>query len=395
MDIFEKCNQRYIQDEVRDLGIYPYFHALESRQDTEVIMEGKRRIMLGSNNYLGLTTNEAVVKAGMHAYETLGSGCSGSRFLNGTLKLHLELEDELAKFLRKDAVVTFSTGFQSNLGIISAIVGLHDYVIMDRENHASLYDGCKLSYGKMLRYQHNDMADLEKKLQKVPETAGCLIVTDGVFSMGGDIAKLPEICALAKRYGARVMVDDAHGLGVLGEGGRGTASYFGLEDQVDVYMGTFSKSLASLGGYMAASEEVAEYVRHASRPFIFSASIPPANCATALAALRHLEQHPELVDRLRSLSLYARKGMTDRGMKIRESALNAPTPIIPIYTYETYHTLEVAKEIYDRGVYVNPTLPPATPEGEALLRTSYMATHTEALLDEAMDIMAEVLVKHE
>ncbi len=192
MDIFEKCNQRYIQDEVRDLGIYPYFHALESRQDTEVIMEGKRRIMLGSNNYLGLTTNEAVVKAGMHAYETLGSGCSGSRFLNGTLKLHLELEDELAKFLRKDAVVTFSTGFQSNLGIISSIVGMHDYVIMDRENHASLYDGCKLSYGKMLRYQHNDMADLEKKLQKVPETAGCLIVTDGVFSMGGDIANLPR-----------------------------------------------------------------------------------------------------------------------------------------------------------------------------------------------------------
>ena len=217
MDIFEKCNQRYIQDEVRDLGIYPYFHALESRQDTEVIMEGKRRIMLGSNNYLGLTTNEAVVKAGMHAYETLGSGCSGSRFLNGTLKLHLELEDELAKFLRKDAVVTFSTGFQSNLGIISAIVGLHDYVIMDRENHASLYDGCKLSYGKMLRYQHNDMADLEKKLQKVPETAGCLIVTDGVFSMGGDIANLPEICALAQKYGARVMVDDAHGLGVIGQ----------------------------------------------------------------------------------------------------------------------------------------------------------------------------------
>ena len=262
MDIFEKCNQRYIQDEVRDLGIYPYFHALESRQDTEVIMEGKRRIMLGSNNYLGLTTSEAVVKAGMHAYETLGSGCSGSRFLNGTLKLHLELEDELAKFLRKDAVVTFSTGFQSNLGIISAIVGLHDYVIMDRENHASLYDGCKLSYGKMLRYQHNDMADLEKKLQKVPETAGCLIVTDGVFSMGGDIANLPEICALAQKYGARVMVDDAHGLGVIGEGGRGTASYYGLEDHVDIYMGTFSKSLASLGGYMAASSRVADFVRH-------------------------------------------------------------------------------------------------------------------------------------
>jgi len=211
--------------------------------------------------------------------------------------------------------------------------------------------------------------------------------------MGGDIAKLPEICALAKQYGARVMVDDAHGLGVLGEGGRGTASYFGLEDQVDVYMGTFSKSLASLGGYMAASAEVADFVRHASRPFIFSASIPPANCATALTALRKLEAHPELPERLRALSLYARKGLTDRGLTIRPSALEAPTPIIPIYTYETYRTLRVAAEIYDRGVYVNPTLPPATPEGEALLRTSYMATHTEALLDEAMDIIGEVMAR--
>lgn len=387
MDIFEKCNQRYIQDEVRDLGIYPYFHALESRQDTEVIMEGKRRIMLGSNNYLGLTTNEAVVKAGMHAYETLGSGCSGSRFLNGTLKLHLELEDELAKFLRKDAVVTFSTGFQSNLGIISAIVGLHDYVIMDRENHASLYDGCKLSYGKMLRYQHNDMADLEKKLQKVPETAGCLIVTDGVFSMGGDIANLPEICALAQKYGARVMVDDAHGLGVIGEGGRGTASYFGLDDEVDIIMGTFSKSLASLGGYMAASELVCDYVRHNSRPFIFSASIPPSACATALAALRYIEAHPELPERLLALSSYARKGLKERGLHIRESL----TPIIPIYTYQAENTLRKAKELYEAGVYVNPVLPPATEPTECLLRTSYMATHTESLLDEAMDIIKAVL----
>ena len=395
MDLFAKCAAYTTARECREKGIYPYFHALESRQDTEVIMEGRRRIMLGSNNYLGLTAAPEVVAAAEAALAEYGTGCSGSRFLNGTLRLHLELERELAEFVHMDGAVTFSTGFQSNLGIISALVGRGDYVVCDRENHASIYDGCRLSFGKMLRYRHADMDDLEAKLRAVPESAGCLIVTDGVFSMGGDIAKLPEICELAARYGARVMVDDAHGLGVLGEGGRGTASYFGLEDQVDVYMGTFSKSLASLGGYMAASEEVAEYVRHASRPFIFSASIPPANCATALAALRHLEQHPELVDRLRSLSLYARKGMTDRGLKIRESALNAPTPIIPIYTYETYHTLEVAKEIYDRGVYVNPTLPPATPEGEALLRTSYMATHTEALLDEAMDIMAEVLVKHE
>lgn len=393
MDIFEKCYAPTLASELKEKGVYPYFHALQSRQDTEVIMEGKRRIMLGSNNYLGLTIHPEIIEAGVKALEKYGTGCSGSRFLNGTLELHLELEAELARFLRKDGVVTFGTGFQSNVGIISALVDRHDYVICDKENHASIYAGCQMSYGKMLRYRHSDMAELERILQKIDGKNGVLIVTDGVFSMGGDIAKLPEICALAKKYGARVMVDDAHGLGVLGEGGRGTASYFGLEDQVDVYMGTFSKSLASLGGYMAASAEVAEFVRHASRPFIFSASIPPANCATALAALRHLEAHPELPECLRQLSLYARKGFTERGVKIRESALEAPTPIIPLYTYETYWTLEAAAEIYDRGVYVNPTLPPATPEGEALLRTSYMATHTEALLDEAMDIISDVMVK--
>ena len=391
MDIFTKCYQHSFVDELRERDLFPYFRELQSRQDTEVIMEGKRRIMLGSNNYLGLTTNPEIIAAAHKALDEYGTGCSGSRLLNGTLNLHLAFEREMAEFLRKGDVVTFSTGFQSNLGIISAIVGMRDYMICDRENHASIYDACRLSYGKMLRYRHSDMAELEKCLQKVPETAGALIVTDGVFSMGGDIARLPEICALAKQYGARVMVDDAHGLGVLGEGGRGTASYFGLEEQVDVYMGTFSKSLASLGGYMAASAEVAEFVRHASRPFIFSASIPPANCATALAALRKLEQHPELPERLRQLSRYARDGLTARGLTIRPSALEAPTPIIPIYTYETYRTLRVAAEIYDRGVYVNPTLPPATPEGEALLRTSYMATHTEALLDEAMDIIGEVM----
>ena len=385
MDIFEKCYQRYIQDEVREQGVYPYFHALESRQDTEVIMEGKRRIMLGSNNYLGLTTNSSVIEAGVQAYRTLGSGCSGSRFLNGTLKLHLELEDELAKFLRKDAVVTFSTGFQSNLGIISSIVGLHDYVIMDRENHASLYDGCKLSYGKMLRYQHNDMADLEKKLQKVPDTAGCLIVTDGVFSMGGDIANLPEICALAQKYGARVMVDDAHGLGVIGEDG--------LEDQVDIYMGTFSKSLASLGGYMAASSRVADFVRHSSRPFIFSASIPPANTAAALAALRELEAHPELVTTLQENAKYMRGLLNERNIKMRPSNGDC-IPIIPIYTYEPLPTLTIAKELYEGGVYVNSSLPPAAAPHECLLRTSLMATHTHALIDEAVGVIAEVLRRY-
>jgi 8-amino-7-oxononanoate synthase len=387
MDIFEKCFNYTDAKEVKDAGIYPYFHALESRQDVEVVMEGKRRIMLGSNNYLGLTTNQEIIETAVKAVEKYGTGCSGSRFLNGTLEMHLELEAELADFLRKEAVVTFSTGFQSNLGIISSIVGIGDYVVCDRENHASIYDGCKLSYGKMVRYRHNDMEDLEKRLKAIPDTAGILIVTDGVFSMGGDIAKLPEICALAKKYGARVMVDDAHGLGILGEGGRGTANYFGLEDQVDIYMGTFSKSLASLGGYMATSDEVAEYVRHNSRPFIFSASIPPANCAVALAALRHLRAHPEIVDRLAALSAYARKGLQQRGLKIRMSE----TPIIPIYTYDATNTLRKAKEIYEAGVYVNPVLPPATAPNECLLRTSYMATHTEPLLDEAMDIIADVM----
>lgn len=393
MDIFEKCYKESTVDKVREMDIYPYFHALESRQDVEVIMEGKRRIMLGSNNYLGLTTNPEVINAGVDAYNQYGSGCSGSRFLNGTLLLHLEFEKKIAKFLHKEAVMTFSTGFQSNLGIISAIVSKHDYVIMDKENHASLYDGCKLSYGTMLRYRHNDMEDLEKKLKKVPEDAGILIVTDGVFSMGGDIANLPEICRLAKQYGARVMVDDAHGLGVIGEGGRGTASYFGLEDQVDIYMGTLSKSLASLGGYMAAEQRVIDYVKHCSRPFIFSASMPPACCASAIKALEILEEHPELVDKLQDNARYMRKRLKDSGIKIRESNGDM-IPIIPIYTYEMIPTLTITKELYDKGVYVNSSLPPAVAPNECLLRTSLMASHTHELIDEAVEIIAEVLKEH-
>lgn len=386
MDIFSKCSSFTLARECRERGVYPYFHALESRQDTVVTMEGARRIMLGSNNYLGLTIHPEVVSAAVEALGRLGTGCSGSRFLNGTLGLHLELERELAAFLRREGCVTFSTGFQANLGIISALVGRGDYVICDRENHASIYDGCRLSQGKMLRYRHSDMESLEEKLRSVPQGAGILIVTDGVFSMGGDIARLPEICALAEKYGARVMVDDAHGLGVIGEGGRGTASHFGLEDRVDVIMGTFSKSLASLGGYMAASEEVCEYVRHNSRPFIFSASIPPAACAAALAALRQLEAHPELPQRLMALADYAREGFARRGVPIKPSA----APIIPICTQSVDNTLLKAKQLYERGVYVNPVLPPAVSPGDCLLRTSYMATHTEKLLDEAMDIIAEV-----
>ncbi len=387
MDIFAKCSQFTAPKTLREMDLFPYFRELQSRQDTEVIMEGKRRIMLGSNNYLGLTTDPEIIRQAHEALDAYGTGCSGSRLLNGTLILHQQFEREMAEFLHKEDVVSFSTGFQSNLGIISAIVGRGDYVICDKENHASIYDACKLSYGKMLRFNHNDMAGLEKQLQKVPASAGCLIVTDGVFSMGGDIANLPEICRLAKQYGARVMVDDAHGLGVIGEGGRGTASYFGLEDDVDIYMGTFSKSLASLGGYMAASHEVCDYVRCTSRPYMFSASIPPVCIAVATASLRKMKAHPEIVDRLQAISAYMRKQLLDRGVEIRLSE----TPIIPIFTYDPVRTLQIQKELYERGVYVNATLPPAVAPGECLLRTSLMATHTEAQIDEAVAIIADVL----
>lgn len=390
MDIFEKCTNFTRVNEAREKGIYPYFHALESRQDIVVTMEGKRRIMLGSNNYLGLTVAPQVIEAGIKAIEKYGSGCSGSRFLNGTLNMHLELEHELADFLRKPATMVFSTGFQANLGIISAIVGMGDYVICDKENHASIYDACRLSLGKMVRYRHSDMDDLRRKLEEIPEKAGKLIVTDGVFSMGGDIALLPEICALAREYGARVMVDDAHGLGVLGEGGRGTASYFGLEDQVDIYMGTFSKSLASLGGYMAADEVVVDYVKHTSRPFIFSASIPPANCACAMAALRILRSQPELVTQLGENGRHMRQGLKARGVKIRMSE----TPIIPLFTTDADTTLVVGNELFREGVYVNPVLPPATPPQDCLLRTSLMASHTVEVMDEAIEIIARVFQKY-
>ena len=389
MDLFEKCYAPSLASDIKEKGLYPYFHALESRQDVEVIMEGKRRIMLGSNNYLGLTTCPEVIEAGIKALEKLGSGCSGSRFLNGTLSMHLELEKELADFLGKEDAMTFSTGFQSNLGIISAIARLGDYILCDKENHASIYDACRLSFARTYTYNHNDMADLERLLEAYSPKGGVLIVTDGIFSMSGDIANVPEIVRLAKKYGARTMIDDAHGLGVLGEGGRGTADHFGLAKEVDIFMGTFSKSLASLGGYMAADKVVVDYVRHSSRPFIFSASIPPASCACALAALRHLRAHPELPKRLMSLSNHLRKALIDKGVRI----ISSDTPVVPIYTYEVIETLQAAKEIYEKGVYLNPALPPATPEHECLLRTSCMATHTEALLDEAADIIASVIVK--
>ena len=391
MGIYQKCASFTKVDEVKEKGIYPYFHHLESRQDVEVIMEVKRRIMLGSNNYLGLTTHPEVMKAAIKAIEKYGTGCSGSRFLNGTLDMHLQLEEELAEFVGKEAACTFPSGFQTNLGIISAIVGRHDYIISDRENHASIYDGCRLSFGKTVRYKHDDMEDLEQCLAKLPLDAGKIIITDGVFSMSGDICNLPKIVELARKYNAVTMVDDAHGFGVLGNGGRGTAEHFGLTEETDIIMSTFSKSLASLGGFVASDKYVIEYIKHNSRPFIFSASIPPASCAAALAALRVIKKNPELVSRLSDLALYMRNGLKERGIPVRESVYT--TPIIPFYTYDFETTLIRAKEIYDAGVYLNPVLPPAAPDGNCLLRISLMATHTYELLDEAMDIIHSVINK--
>ena len=387
MDIFEKTRGEHIYTTAKEQGVYPYFHALTSGQDTEVVMEGRNTIMIGSNNYLGLTSDPRVIEAGVEALKKYGSGNSGSRFLNGTLDIHKKLEEELAAFLHKEAVMTFSTGFQSNLGIISAIAGMHDVIMCDKENHASIYDACRLSYGEMIRYKHSDMEDLEKKLQAVPSNKGILIVTDGVFSMSGEICKLPEIVALAKKYGARIMVDDAHGLGVLGAHGRGTAEHFGLEDEVDIYMGTFSKSLASLGGYMAASREVVDYVMHTSRPYIFSASITPASVACARESLRILANEPERVQNLLDISKYMRDGLKKLGVKLIDST----TPIIPIYVYEDEKAFIACKLLLERGVYVNPVVSPATPKGMALLRTSYTATHTKEQMDRAMAAIKEVL----
>lgn len=389
-DLFDKCKNYTYAKEAMAANIYPYFHCLECGQSTEVVMEGRKVYMLGSNNYLGLTSNPALIEASVETTKKYGTGCSGSRFLNGTLDLHIELEEKLAKFLGKEACMTFSTGFQSNLGIISAIAGRGDFIIGDKENHASIYDACRLSYAKLLRYNHSDMEDLERVLESVPLDAGKLIVTDGVFSMGGDICKLPEIVALAKKYNARIMIDDAHGLGVIGEGGRGTASHFGLTDEVDILMSTFSKSLASLGGYMCASEEVVHYVRHNSRPFIFSASMPPANIAAASKALDLLIAHPEMPQRLMDLADYFRKGLRARGVDIRDSE----APIVPINTYNDVDTFAICKKLFENGVYVNPVISPAVAPGDAIIRTSLMATFTEEQLDKAMDIIANTISEY-
>jgi len=389
MDIFEKCFTYTDYKEVLEAGLYPYFHALETGQDTEVVIEGRKTIMIGSNNYLGLTSDPRVKKAAIEAVEKFGSGCSGSRFLNGTLTLHLELEKKLAEFVRKEAVITFSTGYQTNLGIITAVAGRNDYLLCDSEDHASIVDACRMSFAKTLKFEHNNMQDLERLLNNIDDSHGKLIIVDGIFSMEGDIANLPEIVKLAKKYGARVMVDDAHSFGVIGEHGRGTAEYFGLEDEVDIIMSTFSKSLASLGGFMAASQDVIDYVKHNSRPFIFSASIPPANVAAAIAALEIIKAEPERIKKLQDISVYMRNGLKKLGIPIYESNSEI-TPIVPVMTWENERTLVLTKMLREEGVYVNPVISPACKPGQCRIRTSYTATHTKEQLDYALEAFRKV-----
>jgi len=388
MDLFEKCynlTPEHPLSEARvaiDQGLYPFFLPLEETEGTEVVINGRRLIMLGSNNYLGLTTHPKVKEAAINAIKKYGTSCTGSRFMNGTLALHRELEERLAEFLNKEACIVFSTGYQTNVGTISALIGKDDIAITDKEDHASIIDGCKMSYGKMLRFKHNDMEDLEKVLKSCPDDAGKLVIVDGIFSMAGDIAPLPEIVKLCKKYNARLMVDDAHSIGVLGDHGRGTANYFGLDNEVDLIMGTFSKSFASLGGFIAGDEEVIFYIKHNARSFIFSASMSPANTAAALAALEVMQEEPERIDRLWKIANRMREGLKSLGFDIGNSC----TPIIPIYIRDKWKTLEMWKELFELGVYCNPVLPPGVPPNQSLLRTSYMATHTEEQIDRALEI---------
>jgi 8-amino-7-oxononanoate synthase len=381
-DVFEKCRKFTTAKEIMASGLYPYFHVVESEQSPEVIVEGRKMTMLGSNNYLGLTSHPQVKEAAIAAVKRYGSGCAGSRFLNGTLDIHVELEEKLAVFFRKGAALTFSSGYQTNLGIISSLAGKHDVVVIDKHDHASIIDACRLSYAEVKKFKHDDMGSLEHIL-KESGNLGKLVVVDGVYSMEGDIAPLPAIVKVCKKYGARLMVDDAHGIGVLGKTGRGTVEHFGLEQEVDIIMGTYSKSLASIGGFVAASEEVIHYMKHTSRPLIFSASPPPASVAAVIAALDIIDREPERRERLwhntnKMMQAFKQMGY-DTGA--------AETPIIPLVMGAMEQAFMMWKTLFDDGVFVNPVVPPATLPGRSLIRTSYMATHTDEMLDRALGVI--------
>lgn len=373
MDLFDKCYQFTRAEEAMAMGMYPYFTPIQSVKGNRVVVDGREMIMVGSNNYLGLIDHPKVKKAAQEAIERYGVATCGSRFLNGTLDIHVELEERLARFTRKEAALTFSTGFQTNLGIIATLVDKDDYIIADRMVHASIIDACRLSYGNVVKFKHNDMNDLERILSSLPAGSGKLIVVDGVFSMEGDMANLPEIVALARKYGARVMVDDAHGIGVLGKNGRGTAEYFGVEDEVDIIMGTFSKSFASLGGFVAGEKKVIQYIKHHARSLIFSASITPASVATALATLDIIENEPERRERLWAISERMRRSFQALGFNTGDSQ----TQIIPIIVGEDEAAFMLWRLLREEGIFTTPTIYPAVPKGRSLIRTSYSATHTE------------------
>ncbi len=366
---------------IRESGLYPYFRPIESGQDTEVIIDGKRVLMFGSNSYLGLTNHPKIKEASKRAIDKYGTGCAGSRFLNGTLDIHIELENRLAKYVGKEAAVLFSTGFQVNLGVLSCITGRNDYLILDEYDHASLIDGSRLSFSRVVKYAHNDMADLQRKLSILPEEAVKVIAVDGIFSMEGDIVKLPEIVELADQYGANIMVDDAHSLGVIGHSGAGTSSHFGLTDEVDLIMGTFSKSLASLGGFIAADAITIDYLKHRARALMFSASMPPASVASVIAALNIIESEPQRIAKLWDNTNYAMRLLLEEGFDLGPTE----SPILPIYVRDNDKTFMVTKYLQDAGIFVNPVVSPAVPSDSSLLRFSLMATHTFGQIEEAVD----------
>jgi 8-amino-7-oxononanoate synthase len=383
---FEKCYRYEDATRVRQTGFYSFFRVIESAQDPEVVHAGRRLVMMGSNNYLGLTNDPRVKEAAIAAIRKYGSGCAGSRFLNGTLDLHVLLEERLAEFMRQEAAVTFSTGFQVNLGAIACLVSKGDTVYLDKQDHACIIDGARLSFGDVKKFKHSDPADLRRQMRNDSEAKGRLVVVDGVFSMEGDIAPLPEIVAVAREFSAGVMVDDAHGVGVLGPSGRGTAEHFGLEDDVDLIMGTFSKSMASVGGFIAGDATVIDYVKHRARTLIFSAAPPPASAAAALATVEIMDQEPERRERLWENTRFFAQGLQSLGFDTGDSR----TPVVPVVVGEDLTALRMVHRLQEEGVFVNCVLSPATPPGRALIRTSLMATHTRAQLSRALDAFQEV-----
>ena len=383
-NLLHRRMSRYdLPQRIKAQGVYPYFRSIESGQDTEVTMNGRRVLMFGSNSYLGLTNHPRVIEAAAEATRKYGTGCAGSRFLNGTIDLHLQLERELAAWVGKDEAMVYSTGFQVNLGVVSCVTGRDDYVICDELDHASIVEGRRLSFSTPRKYRHADVASLERELSRCRPDAIKLIVTDGVFSMEGDIAPLPDIVRLARQYDASIMVDEAHGFGVLGPQGRGTCHHFGVAADVDLIMGTFSKSFASIGGFIASDSATINYLRHNSRPYIFSASLTPAATAAALASLHIMQEEPEHVERLWAVTRYALDGFRSLGFEIGATA----TPIIPLYVRDMDKTFLVTRMLFDEGIFVNPVVPPACSPGDTLIRFSLMATHTKEQVDYALEKM--------